>query len=161
MTSLRLCDRVKTARMNLQLVTISRFSKAMREFADGEIAPGAAERDEQARFPSELIPKLAEQGLLGIMVPEEYGGAGYDAISAPSSSKRSRASTRRSRCWSARTTRCARATSCWPAPTIRSARFCRRSRAARSSAHGRSPSRDRARTPAPCARAPRSKAITG
>ena len=54
----------------------------MREFADGEIAPGAAERDELARFPSELIPKLAEQGLLGIMVPEEYGGAGYDAISS-------------------------------------------------------------------------------
>jgi alkylation response protein AidB-like acyl-CoA dehydrogenase len=54
----------------------------MREFADGEIAPGAAERDEAARFPSELIPKLAEQGLLGIMVPEEYGGSGYDAISS-------------------------------------------------------------------------------
>ena len=54
----------------------------MREFADGEIAPGAAERDELARFPSELIPKLAEQGLLGIMVPEEYGGSGYDAISS-------------------------------------------------------------------------------
>ena len=54
----------------------------MREFAEGEIAPGAAERDEHARFPSELIPKLAEQGLLGIMVPEEYGGAGYDALSS-------------------------------------------------------------------------------
>ena len=58
------------------------LKQAMREFADGEIAPGAAERDEQSRFPSELIPKLAEQGLLGIMVPEEYGGAGYDALSA-------------------------------------------------------------------------------
>ena len=54
----------------------------MREFADGEIAPGAAERDELSRFPAELIPKLAEQGLLGIMVPEEYGGSGYDAISS-------------------------------------------------------------------------------
>ena len=58
------------------------LKQAMREFAEGEIAPGAAERDEQARFPSELIPKLAEQGLLGIMVPEEYGGAGYDALSS-------------------------------------------------------------------------------
>jgi len=55
---------------------------AVREFADGEIAPGAAERDEHAVFPSELIPKLAEQGLLGIMVPEQYGGAGYDSLSA-------------------------------------------------------------------------------
>src|SRR5918993_4514479 len=54
---------------------------AIREFAEGEIAPGAAERDEHSRFPSELVPKLAEQGLLGIMVPEEYGGAGYDATS--------------------------------------------------------------------------------
>ena len=58
------------------------LKRAMREFADGEIAPGAAERDEHGRFPSELIPKLAEHGLLGILVPEEYGGAGYDAISA-------------------------------------------------------------------------------
>ena len=56
--------------------------RAMREFAEGEIAPGAAERDEHGRFPLELIPKLAAQGLLGIMVPEEYGGSGYDAISA-------------------------------------------------------------------------------
>lgn len=56
--------------------------RAMREFAEGEIAPGAAERDEHARFPSELIPKLAAHGLLGIMVPEEYGGSGYDAMCA-------------------------------------------------------------------------------
>ena len=54
---------------------------AVREFAEGEIAPGAGERDEHGRFPSELIPKLAEQGLLGIFAPEEYGGSGYDAIS--------------------------------------------------------------------------------
>ena len=69
--------------MDLQLSEEQLILKnAMREFADGEIAPGAAERDEHARFPSELIPKLAEQGLLGIMVPEEYGGAGYDALSS-------------------------------------------------------------------------------
>jgi butyryl-CoA dehydrogenase len=58
------------------------LKNAVREFAEGEIGPGAAERDESCRFPSELIPKLAEQGLLGIVVPEEYGGFGYDAISA-------------------------------------------------------------------------------
>jgi alkylation response protein AidB-like acyl-CoA dehydrogenase len=69
--------------MNLELNEEHQLLKqAMREFAEGEIAPGAAERDEHARFPSELIPKLAEQGLLGIMVPEEYGGAGYDALSS-------------------------------------------------------------------------------
>jgi alkylation response protein AidB-like acyl-CoA dehydrogenase len=69
--------------MNLDLSDEQELLKrAMREFADGEIAPGAAERDEHGRFPSELIPKLAAQGLLGILVPEEYGGAGYGAISA-------------------------------------------------------------------------------
>jgi alkylation response protein AidB-like acyl-CoA dehydrogenase len=56
--------------------------RTMREFVAGEIAPGAGERDEAARIPPELIPRLAEQGLLGIMVPEEYGGAGYDSLSA-------------------------------------------------------------------------------
>ena len=69
--------------MNFELTDDQRLLKdAMHEFADGEIAPGAGERDDLARFPSELIPKLAEQGLLGIMVPEEYGGSGYDALSA-------------------------------------------------------------------------------
>src|SRR5436190_13361295 len=69
--------------MNLDLSEEQMLLKqATREFAEGEIAPGAAERDEQARFPSELVPKLAEQGLLGVMVPEEYGGSGYDALSA-------------------------------------------------------------------------------
>jgi alkylation response protein AidB-like acyl-CoA dehydrogenase len=58
------------------------LKRTVHEFADGEIAPGAAERDEHGRFPSELVPKLATQGLLGILVPDEYGGAGYDAISA-------------------------------------------------------------------------------
>jgi alkylation response protein AidB-like acyl-CoA dehydrogenase len=56
--------------------------RTIREFAEGEIAPGAAERDELARFPAELIPKLAEHGLLGILVPEKYGGSGYDSLSA-------------------------------------------------------------------------------
>jgi alkylation response protein AidB-like acyl-CoA dehydrogenase len=70
-------------RMDLELSEDQELlRRTTREFADGEIAPGAAERDEAARFPSELIPKLAEQGLLGIMVPEAYGGAGYDSLSA-------------------------------------------------------------------------------
>ena len=52
-----------------------------RELADGEIAPNAAEWDRAHRFPDELIPKLAELGLLGVCVPEEYGGAGADFLS--------------------------------------------------------------------------------
>src|SRR4051812_31698134 len=69
--------------MDFELTEEQQLLKAaVREFADGEIAPGASDRDEHARFPAELIPKLAEQGLLGIFAPEEYGGSGYDAISA-------------------------------------------------------------------------------
>lgn len=51
-------------------------------FAEREIQPGAAARDEAARFPDELIPKLAELGLMGLNIPEQYGGAGLDAMSA-------------------------------------------------------------------------------
>ena len=52
------------------------------EFAEKEILPGASARDETARFPGELIPKMAVLGLMGIHIPQEYGGAGLDALSA-------------------------------------------------------------------------------
>jgi len=50
------------------------------DFAANEIAPIAEEIDKNERFPSELIPKLAELGLLGIPFSEEYGGAGMDTL---------------------------------------------------------------------------------
>ena len=52
-----------------------------RELADAEIAPNAADWDRDHRFPDELIPKLAELGLMGVCIPEEYGGAGADFLS--------------------------------------------------------------------------------
>ena len=58
------------------------LQQTLREFAAREIAPGAAVRDETARFPIELIPKMAALGLLGINIPQNYGGAGLDAVSA-------------------------------------------------------------------------------
>jgi butyryl-CoA dehydrogenase len=52
----------------------------VRDFAEGELRPIAAEIDQQERFPDETIPKLAELGLLGITVPEEDGGSGMDTL---------------------------------------------------------------------------------
>ena len=52
-----------------------------RDFAQNSCGPIAAELDEQERFPEELIPVMAEMGLLGIPFPEEYGGAGLDEVS--------------------------------------------------------------------------------
>ena len=53
---------------------------SVREFAEAEIAPHVMEWDESQHFPVELLPKLAELGLLGILFPEEYGGAGLGYI---------------------------------------------------------------------------------
>ena len=53
----------------------------VREFAESRIAPVAAELDREHRFPYELVAELAELGLMGMTVPEEYGGAGGDTLS--------------------------------------------------------------------------------
>ncbi|MCI0520122.1 MAG: acyl-CoA dehydrogenase [Chloroflexi bacterium] len=54
--------------------------QAARDFAQKEIAPIAAEFDETGDFPYQTIRKMGEIGLMGIEVPEEYGGAGMDAL---------------------------------------------------------------------------------
>jgi alkylation response protein AidB-like acyl-CoA dehydrogenase len=51
-----------------------------REFAQAEIEPHAAEWDREHRFPRELFGKLAELGIMGACIPEEYGGAGADFL---------------------------------------------------------------------------------
>ncbi|MFS8512676.1 MAG: acyl-CoA dehydrogenase [Planifilum fulgidum] len=55
--------------------------KLMRDFAEGEVAPGADERDRKKEFPLEVIKKMAKLNLMGLPFPEEYGGAGADTIS--------------------------------------------------------------------------------
>jgi isovaleryl-CoA dehydrogenase len=55
---------------------IDALRDAVRTFAEAEIAPRAAEADQSNRFPMELWRKMGELGVLGITVPEEYGGAG-------------------------------------------------------------------------------------
>lgn len=52
----------------------------VREFVAAEVAPRAHEYDEQSRFPREQLKGLAELGLLGMIIPEEWGGAGFDTV---------------------------------------------------------------------------------
>jgi butyryl-CoA dehydrogenase len=54
---------------------------AVREFAESEVTPIAAELDRDHRFPRELLPKLAEMNLMGMPYPEKEGGAGADYVS--------------------------------------------------------------------------------
>jgi len=54
--------------------------QTVREFAEGEMAPHTMEWDEAQRFPLELLPRLAELGLMGIQFPERYGGAAMSAV---------------------------------------------------------------------------------
>ncbi len=53
----------------------------VRQFAEKEAAPTAAERDEQMEWPGALVQRMGEMGLLGVAVSEEYGGAGLDYMS--------------------------------------------------------------------------------
>lgn len=54
--------------------------RAVREFCQKEVAPIAAEHDEAGEFPLDTIRKMGAMGLMGIEVPEEYGGAGMDTL---------------------------------------------------------------------------------
>jgi short/branched chain acyl-CoA dehydrogenase len=53
----------------------------VRDFAETRVAPVAEELDRESRFPYELVAEMAELGLMGIPIPEEYGGAGADTVS--------------------------------------------------------------------------------
>ncbi|QYB02037.1 acyl-CoA dehydrogenase family protein [Rhodococcus sp. USK10] len=62
--------------MTDQLLDAAEFRGAVRAFANREIHPGAAFRDDTREFPAELVKRLGEQDLMGISVPEEFGGLG-------------------------------------------------------------------------------------
>ncbi|MGB2952726.1 MAG: acyl-CoA dehydrogenase family protein [Gaiellaceae bacterium] len=55
--------------------------RTVREFAEERVAPVAEELDREHRFPYELVRELAELGLMGMTIPEAYGGAGTDTLS--------------------------------------------------------------------------------
>ena len=68
--------------MDFELTAEQREIQALtREFARAEIEPYAADWDRDHHFPRELYGKLAELGLMGVCIPEEYGGAGADFLS--------------------------------------------------------------------------------
>ncbi|HET9372917.1 MAG TPA: acyl-CoA dehydrogenase family protein [Vicinamibacterales bacterium] len=54
--------------------------RTVREFAEAEIRPHVMDWDEAQGFPAALVPKLASLGLLGIQVPDQYGGSGLSAV---------------------------------------------------------------------------------
>ena len=55
--------------------------RTVRDFAEERVAPVAEELDREHRFPYELVAELAELGLMGMTIPEQYGGAGTDTLS--------------------------------------------------------------------------------
>jgi short/branched chain acyl-CoA dehydrogenase len=55
--------------------------RTVREFSETRVAPVAEELDREGRFPYDLVSELAELGLMGIPIPEEYGGGGADTVS--------------------------------------------------------------------------------
>ena len=68
--------------MDFELTAEQRaIQQLARDLAEGEIVPNAPAWDREHRFPAELFPKLAQLGLMGVCVPEDYGGAGADFLS--------------------------------------------------------------------------------
>ena len=68
--------------MQLELNEQQKMIRNMvREFAEKEVAPIAAELDKKEEYPTKTLAKMAKLGLLGIIIPTEYGGAGLDTIS--------------------------------------------------------------------------------
>jgi alkylation response protein AidB-like acyl-CoA dehydrogenase len=68
--------------MNFELTDDQkRIREAVRAFAEAEIAPRVAAWEKEEHFPREILGRLGEMGVMGMMVPEAYGGAGADALS--------------------------------------------------------------------------------
>lgn len=57
------------------------IKKMMRDFSEGEVAPGADERDRTKQFPMDVFEQLTKLGVMGLPFPEQYGGGGADTIS--------------------------------------------------------------------------------
>ena len=68
--------------MQLELTEEQRMiQQVARDFAVREVEPKARELDKEGRWPAELVKRMAELGLMGVAIPESYGGAGSDTVS--------------------------------------------------------------------------------
>ena len=68
--------------MRLELTSEQQMVQAVaREFAENEVKPIAADLDRESRFPHETVKRMGELGLMGIAVPEAWGGGGADTVS--------------------------------------------------------------------------------
>ena len=56
------------------------IKEMVQEFAESEVAPIAFELDKNETFPQEIVTKMGELGLMGIVIPEKYGGTGLDMV---------------------------------------------------------------------------------
>src|SRR5205809_663627 len=79
---------VASVAANVRAVTVADLTEehelvrsTVRDFAQRRVAPVAEELDRESRFPYELVADLAELGLMGMTIPQEYGGAGTDTLS--------------------------------------------------------------------------------
>ncbi len=61
---------------NTQIENLNLIRQSAKDFAEAHIRPHVMEWDESQEFPKELMHRMGEQGFLGVLVPEEYGGAG-------------------------------------------------------------------------------------
>ena len=57
------------------------IKETAKKFAEEVLAPSADERDEKEEFPTDAVKQMGELGFMGMMVSEQYGGAGLDTIS--------------------------------------------------------------------------------
>ena len=68
--------------MDFELTEMQKlFKKTVREFAEKEIKPLADKIDKEEYFPKDLYKKMGKMGLMGMTVPQKYGGAGIDRVS--------------------------------------------------------------------------------
>jgi butyryl-CoA dehydrogenase len=68
--------------MNFELTEEQKMIRdTARDFATREVEPKAADLDKTARWPTELVAQMGELGFMGMAIPQEYGGAGFDAVS--------------------------------------------------------------------------------